>query len=351
MSELLDNKRLRIDHLIHISDEAAPPTAPVCINDLMDSACDCLDLCRDRGVEIGPDIIMIEKAMNERNSARLEKLIAGVEAKLKTFNAVLVPLRRLRCLRRLSGKLSPKLLQKRNSKTAFKLIMPTYLLLRHFLRWHFLQRGAQDHEFLWPRRVPRCRCHHHVPLFLYIQAWCFSTICLRHWKKAPDRRPAWKSHLESNYRRMPSSESFGTPTEVFSRLDPMGNVSLCCHAEWCQLASPERLKRHRDPTRDVTTMQEKLTSMPDLAPVVDWCMACIREKRLNYVNPTFSAMLLAWQSETEKEKDPTSTLLNGRITPKYACEQCAVYWTCYMDYEHQRNAWCTSVHSVHTECS
>jgi hypothetical protein len=66
---------------------------------------------------------MIEKAMDERNSARLEKLIARVKAKLQKIDAASV--RRLRCLRRLSGKLSPILLQERISKTAFKLIMPT----------------------------------------------------------------------------------------------------------------------------------------------------------------------------------------------------------------------------------
>jgi hypothetical protein len=55
MSEWLNNKRLRIDHLIHVSDEAAPPPAPLCIDYLVDSACDRLDLCRDRGVEIGPE--------------------------------------------------------------------------------------------------------------------------------------------------------------------------------------------------------------------------------------------------------------------------------------------------------
>jgi hypothetical protein len=58
------NQRLRIDHLIHMADE------PLCIDTLMDSACDCMDLFRDRGLDIGPEKIMIEKAMSERNSAR-----------------------------------------------------------------------------------------------------------------------------------------------------------------------------------------------------------------------------------------------------------------------------------------
>ncbi len=88
MSEwIISNKRLRIDHLIHMPDEAAPPPA---LDDLMDSACDRLDLCRDRGIDIGPEARMIEIAIAERNSARLEKLIARVEAKLQKFNATSV---------------------------------------------------------------------------------------------------------------------------------------------------------------------------------------------------------------------------------------------------------------------
>ncbi len=83
MSEWLNNKRLRIDHLIHMSGEAAPPTAPLGIDALMDSACDVLELCRDRGLAIGPETKMIEKAFDERNLARLENLIARVEAKLR----------------------------------------------------------------------------------------------------------------------------------------------------------------------------------------------------------------------------------------------------------------------------
>ena len=54
---LNSNKRLRIDHLIHMSEEAPP-----ILDDLMDTACDLLDSCRDRGIEIGPE------AKNDRNS-------------------------------------------------------------------------------------------------------------------------------------------------------------------------------------------------------------------------------------------------------------------------------------------
>jgi hypothetical protein len=80
---LTSSKRLRIDHLIHISDEAAQlPT----FDDLADTACDLLDLCRRSGLsglEVGPETKMIELAIEERNYTRLEKLIARINAKLQ----------------------------------------------------------------------------------------------------------------------------------------------------------------------------------------------------------------------------------------------------------------------------
>jgi hypothetical protein len=80
----ISNKRLRIDHLIHMSDE------PRCIDELMDSACDCMDLCRDRSLDIDTERIMIDKALSERHVARLEKLIARVQARLQKFDAASV---------------------------------------------------------------------------------------------------------------------------------------------------------------------------------------------------------------------------------------------------------------------
>jgi hypothetical protein len=63
-----------------MSDEAVPgPTR----DDLMDTACDLLDLCRRSGLEVGPETKMIELAIEERNYTRLEKLIARVNAKLQ----------------------------------------------------------------------------------------------------------------------------------------------------------------------------------------------------------------------------------------------------------------------------
>ncbi len=113
---LTSNKRLRIDHLIHMSDEAAPPPT---LDDLADTACDLLDLCRRRGLEVGPATKMIERAIAEGNSAaisaRLEKHIARVEARLQRSDAGSVGAssasQPLRCLRRLIGQLSPILLQ------------------------------------------------------------------------------------------------------------------------------------------------------------------------------------------------------------------------------------------------
>jgi hypothetical protein len=80
----ISNKRLRIDHLIHMADE------PLCIDTLMDSACECMELCRDRGLNIDTETKMINKAFDERNSARLEQLIARVQARLQKFDAASV---------------------------------------------------------------------------------------------------------------------------------------------------------------------------------------------------------------------------------------------------------------------
>ena len=82
---LTSNKRLRIDHLIHMSEEAPP-----ILDNLMDTACDLLDSCRDRGIDIGPEKIMIERAMTEGNSARLETLIARIKAKIQKSDAASV---------------------------------------------------------------------------------------------------------------------------------------------------------------------------------------------------------------------------------------------------------------------
>jgi hypothetical protein len=84
---LTSNKRLRIDHLIHMSEEAAPPLT---LDDLMEAACDLLDLCRSRGLDIVAEKIMIERAMSDGNAARLEKHIARVEARLRDFDAASV---------------------------------------------------------------------------------------------------------------------------------------------------------------------------------------------------------------------------------------------------------------------
>jgi hypothetical protein len=96
------------------------------------------------------------------------------------------------------------------------------------------------------------------------------------------------------------------------------------------------LRRIQAPTRDVKTMQEKLRLRPDLGPVVDWCMAWIRETRRAGVIPTQNAMLLAW--EDERAKHPTNPFFKGLFTPKYAGDQCAIHWNVFMDYEKTLNA-------------
>ncbi len=80
----ISNKRLRIDHLIHMDE-------PLCIDNLMDSACEYMELCRDRGLNNGLEINflikMINKAFDERNSARLKQLIVCVQARIQKFDA------------------------------------------------------------------------------------------------------------------------------------------------------------------------------------------------------------------------------------------------------------------------
>jgi hypothetical protein len=69
-----------------MSDEDAPPPAPTCIDDLIDSACDVLDLSRVRGLNNDLERKMIEKVFEERNSSRLQTLVARVEAKFENQN-------------------------------------------------------------------------------------------------------------------------------------------------------------------------------------------------------------------------------------------------------------------------
>ena len=70
----ISNKRLRIDHLIHMADE------PLCIDTLMDSACECMELCRDRGLNIESETKMVNKAFDEARRhrwARAARLTGG----------------------------------------------------------------------------------------------------------------------------------------------------------------------------------------------------------------------------------------------------------------------------------
>jgi hypothetical protein len=90
MSEWPDYKRLRIDSLIHMSHEASPPPAPLCIDNLMDSLCDVLGLARVRGITTVLEQNMIEKAFEERNSSRLQTLVAQVEVKIRNHDAASV---------------------------------------------------------------------------------------------------------------------------------------------------------------------------------------------------------------------------------------------------------------------
>jgi hypothetical protein len=97
------------------------------------------------------------------------------------------------------------------------------------------------------------------------------------------------------------------------------------------------LQRQRTPLRDVPTMEGKLSARPELGPVVDWCVAWIREARRAAVKkPTHKAMLEAW--EAEKAKKPNDPFFNCMFTPKYAQDQCAIHWQHLKDYEKTMNA-------------
>ncbi len=63
---------------------------PLCLDTLMDSACDCVEFCRDRGLIVELETQMISKAFAERNSARLEQLIARLQAKIQKIYAAKV---------------------------------------------------------------------------------------------------------------------------------------------------------------------------------------------------------------------------------------------------------------------
>jgi hypothetical protein len=70
------------------------------------------------------------------------------------------------------------------------------------------------------------------------------------------------------------------------------------------------LRRARDPVREATRMQDKLSLRPDLAPVVNWCMAWIQAARRQGVLPTFENMKNAWTRE--QAENPTNEFFNGR---------------------------------------
>ncbi len=103
--------------------------------------------------------------------------------------------------------------------------------------------------------------------------------------------------------------------DKFKAANPLAVVPASLHAciQWDNFIRAVKhndialleLKRPRDPTREVKEMKDKLSLRPDLAPVVDWCMAWIRGTREKYVSPSFTDMLTVWQRE--KDNDPNST--------------------------------------------
>jgi hypothetical protein len=117
-----------IDNFLSIPEEESLPLYRMVLKlaCVMHSALDVLELGLVRGVNTVRERKAIEKAIDDRNSSRLQTLVARVEAKIRNHDAAAlppVPLRRLHRLRRLR----PHLLQKLhwNSKTTFKPMMTT----------------------------------------------------------------------------------------------------------------------------------------------------------------------------------------------------------------------------------
>jgi hypothetical protein len=117
MSEWPNSKRLRIDSLnccliyTGMSDEAAPPPAPLCIDDLMHSALDVLELGLARARRGASTLFVSRKQLKKRSTIAIHQGSKhSLRESKRKFEIMMppVPLRRLHRLRRLR----PRLLQK-----------------------------------------------------------------------------------------------------------------------------------------------------------------------------------------------------------------------------------------------
>jgi hypothetical protein len=65
----------------------AGPASRCRFDELLDAACDCLDLYSERGMPNTCEILMFERTIKERNSSRLQVLVARFEKAIRTHDA------------------------------------------------------------------------------------------------------------------------------------------------------------------------------------------------------------------------------------------------------------------------
>jgi hypothetical protein len=251
-----------------MADEAAPLAIPT-FDDLADSALDVLELCRRQGLLVGPETALIEMAMKERNCARLEKLIARVNAKLQAdsveassasqgsaASAAIAPHYE-------PDTSSPHLMAHYEPDTSSVASLATFPAVPAY---HVEPRN---------RRGPKPRPHIQV-----------ATACVS--SSRPDsgrdcKYPALRKfvyeqgleHLKSGTLNDITMKSIVQKYKAAHPEDAMPNTIHACF-QWDTLHKAVMnndmtlltLQRHRAPTRNVFTMEEKLLLRPDLEPVV-----------------------------------------------------------------------------------
>ena len=313
-------KRLRIDHLIHMSIEAAPQQS---FDDLADTACDLLDLCRNSGLEVGPESKMIELAIGAQNYTRLEKLIARVNAKrsqpqhgsvdastashgsaayaarhsepdtssvaepqfrIQTHNATIPAIRT-----------TPEHYAERASLASFPAV-PAY---------HVEPRNRRGPKPSLPR-----------PSILVTTADVSSSRpdCGRDCKYPALRKFVFEQGLFALENGTLNDITIKSIVQKYKAAHPEDKMPNTIHAcfQWDTLCNAVMandvtlltMQRQRAPTRDANTMQEKLLLRPELGPVVDWCMAWIRETRRAGGNPQPCKSVISSQTVAAERVPP-----------------------------------------------
>ena len=276
---LNSNKRLRIDHLIHMSEEA-PPTPPT-LDDLMDNACDLIDSCRDRGIQIALEEKMIERALAGGDSARLEKVIARITAKIQKSDAASIGAS--------SASLGSAAIEPYTSSVAavspnsiptYNAGLPSLATLPAIPCNSGIPTLPAIPEYQRGRRGPKPRIHlvtgGPVPVS---SSRSSSSIC----KHEPFRLYAFTTGKRLLTENRLGEITFRQIIDDYIATNPPVPLpkSIQQSLQWdtfrAALVKDDYdmfvLRRARDPVREVTRMQDKLSLRPDLAPVVNWCMA------------------------------------------------------------------------------